>query len=106
MLVVDQTWGDPSIRYGMSDESCFQRMLERALEENPACTVLLKVHPEVLAGRKRGHFDLESTARRPCVQVIGDDAHPVNLLEHTEAVYVVTSQMGFEKIIILITTLS
>ena len=99
VLVVDQTWGDPSIRYGMSDESCFQRMLERALEENPACTVLLKVHPEVLAGRKRGHFDLESTARRPCVQVIGDDAHPVNLLEHAEAVYVVTSQMGFEGLL-------
>ena len=99
VLVVDQTWGDPSIRYGMSDESSFQRMLERALEENPACTVLLKVHPEVLAGRKRGHFDLESAARRPCVHVIGDDAHPVNLLEHAEAVYVVTSQMGFEGLL-------
>lgn len=99
VLVVDQTWGDPSIRLGMGDESCFQRMLERALEENPACTVLLKVHPEVLAGRKRGHFDLKSTARLPGIHVIGDDVHPVNLLEHTEAVYVVTSQMGFEGLL-------
>jgi capsular polysaccharide export protein len=99
VLVVDQTWGDASISFGMADESSFQRMLDRAIEENQACTVLLKVHPEVLAGRKRGHFDLESTARRSNVQVIGDDVHPVNLIEHAEAVYVVTSQMGFEGLL-------
>jgi capsular polysaccharide export protein len=99
VLVVDQTWGDASISHGMADESSFQRMLERALIEHPACTVLLKVHPEVLAGRKRGHFNLESTARRSNVQVIGDDVHPVNLIEHAEALYVVTSQMGFEGLL-------
>ncbi|MGH7181455.1 MAG: capsular polysaccharide biosynthesis protein, partial [Nitrospiraceae bacterium] len=61
--------------------------------------VLLKVHPEVKTGRKRGHFDLEGTARRPNVHVIGDDVHPVNLIEHAEALYVVTSQMGFEGLL-------
>ncbi|THJ23341.1 MAG: capsular polysaccharide biosynthesis protein [Nitrospira sp. CG24E] len=99
VLVVDQTWGDASISFGMADESSFQRMLDRAIEENQACTVLLKVHPEVLTGRKRGHFNLESTARRSNVQVIGDDVHPVNLIEHAEALYVVTSQMGFEGLL-------
>jgi capsular polysaccharide export protein len=99
VLVVDQTWGDASISFGMADASSFERMLDRALEENQACTVLLKVHPEVLAGRKRGHFDLERTARRSNVQVIGDDVHPVNLIEHAEALYVVTSQMGFEGLL-------
>ena len=99
VLVVDQTWGDASISFGMADASSFQRMLERALDENQACTVLLKVHPEVLAGRKRGHFDLEKTARHTNVQVIGDDVHPVSLIERAEALYVVTSQMGFEGLI-------
>lgn len=99
VLVVDQTRGDASIRYGMADESSFDRMLACALDENPTCTVLLKVHPEVLAGRKRGHFDLEKTARLPRVRVIGEDVHPVNLIEQAEAVYVVTSQMGFEGLI-------
>ena len=99
VLVVDQTWGDASIRYGMANESCFQRMLDAARAENPDCTVLLKVHPEVMAGRKRGHFDLEQTARLPRVQVIGQDVHPVNLIAHAEAVYVVTSQMGFEGLL-------
>jgi len=80
VLVADQTWGDASIHYGMADESCFQRMLDAALVENPDCTILLKVHPEVMAGRKRGHFDLEQTARLPRVQVISQDVHPVKLI--------------------------
>lgn len=99
VLVVDQTRGDASISYGMADESSFHRMLERAVEENPACTVLLKVHPEVLAGQKRGHFDLESAERNPCVHIIGEEVHPVDLIEHAEALYVVTSQMGFEGLL-------
>jgi capsular polysaccharide export protein len=99
VLVVDQTWGDASIRYGMADKSSFQRMLQCALDENPDCTVLLKVHPEVLAGRKDGYFDLGTTKRIPRVQIIGHEVHPVNLIEHAEIIYVVTSQMGFEGLL-------
>lgn len=99
VLVADQTWGDASISYGMADESCFQRMLEAALEENPLSTVLLKVHPEVMAGRKRGHFDLAVLAAHPRVLVLGEDVHPVRLIEHAEVVYAVTSQVGFEGLL-------
>ncbi len=99
VLVVDQTLGDASIRFGMADESSFQRMLAAALDENPTSTVLLKVHPEVMAGQKRGYFDLECTARLPRVRIIGQDVHPVNLIERAAAVYVVTSQMGFEGLL-------
>lgn len=99
VLVVDQTRDDASIRFGMGDESSFQRMLKSALAENSSCTVLLKVHPEALAGQKRGYFDLECTARLPRIRIIGQDVHPVNLIERAEAVYVVTSQMGFEGLL-------
>lgn len=99
VLVVDQTYGDASIRYGMADETCFHRMLESASAENPDCTILLKVHPEAMAGHKRGHFDLGEIARIPRVQVLGEDVHPVSLIEHAEALYVVTSQMGFEGLL-------
>jgi capsular polysaccharide export protein len=99
VLVADQTWGDASIRYGLADEASFQRMLQAALAENPDYTVLLKVHPEVMGGHKRGHFDLEAVGRLPHVQVIGDDVHPVSLVEHAKALYVVTSQMGFEGLL-------
>jgi len=99
VLVVDQTWGDASIRCGMADETCFHRMLEAALAENPDYTILLKVHPEAMAGHKRGHFDLGKVARIPRVQVLGEDVHPVSLIEQAEALYVVTSQMGFEGLL-------
>lgn len=99
VLVVDQTAGDASIRFGMGDEACFQRMLDAALAENPDCLVLLKVHPEVMAGYKRGHFDLAALSIDRRIKVLGQDVHPVSLLEHAQAVYTVTSQMGFEGLL-------
>lgn len=99
VLVADQTRDDASIAYGMADESSFRRMLHAALMENPECTVLLKIHPEVAAGRKGGYFDLKQVARLPRVRFIQDDVHPIQLIEQAEAVYVVTSQIGFEGLL-------
>jgi capsular polysaccharide export protein len=99
VLVADQTRGDASIRHGRADAASFQRMLQAALEENPDSTVLLKVHPEVLAGRKQGHFDLPAVARNRRVRVLGQDVHPAGLIEYAQAVYVVSSQIGFEGLL-------
>jgi len=105
VLAVDQTYGDGSIRYGMAGPASFHRMLEAALDEHPDATVLLKVHPEVVSGRKRGHFDFSAASRlsrlmrQGRVQALADPAHPVRLLEHARAVYTVTSQMGFEGLL-------
>ncbi|WP_231731322.1 capsular polysaccharide biosynthesis protein [Lampropedia cohaerens] len=99
VLVADQTFGDASIRYGLGDTDSFKRMLDAALHNHPDCTVLVKIHPDVFAGRKRGHFDVKALAAMPRVQVLADDVHPVALLEHAEAVYTVTSQIGFEALL-------
>lgn len=99
VLAVDQTWGDASIRYGRAEPESFRRMLQAALDENPDSTVLLKVHPEVMTGRKRGHFDLQAAARIGRVRVLGRDAHPAGIIEHAQAVYAVSSQMGFEGLL-------
>jgi capsular polysaccharide export protein len=99
ILVADQTKGDASIRYGLANEKSFSRMLEAALEEHPDSTILLKVHPDVFAGRKRGHFDRLTPGQASRVVVLGRDVHPVGLLERAEAVYTVTSQMGFEGLL-------
>jgi capsular polysaccharide export protein len=99
VLVVDQTFGDAAIRHGRADQASFQRMLAAALTEHPTVIVLLKVHPEVLAGRKRGHFDLAAVGKNPRVQVLAEDVHPVALIEQAEAIYTVTSQVGFEGLL-------
>jgi capsular polysaccharide export protein len=99
VLVVDQTLGDASIDYGLANLKSFQQMLEAALQENPDCTVLVKIHPDVFAGRKQGHFDVKALSALPRVVVLAEDVHPVRLLEFAEKVYVVTSQMGFEALL-------
>lgn len=99
VLVVDQTFGDASIEYGWANAHSFQKMLNAALQENPECTVLVKIHPDVFAGRKQGHFDVKTLVITPRVKVLAEDVHPVRLLEFAEKVYVVTSQMGFEALL-------
>ena len=102
VLAVDQTRNDGSILYGQADEGSFHRMLEAALDEYPQATVFLKVHPEVVSGRKDGHFGLArlvSLTGKARIRVIGGGAHPCQLLEHAAAVYTVTSQVGFEALL-------
>lgn len=99
VLVVDQTEGDASIRFGAASSPHFHRMLEAALDEHPHSRILLKVHPDVIAGRKRGHFAAMSPGAAQRVTLLASNAHPPGLLERVRAVYVVTSQMGFEALL-------
>jgi len=99
VLAIDQTFGDGSIVHGLAGPGSFSRMLEAALAEHPDKTVVLKVHPEVVSGRKKGHFDLDAIARLDRVRVFSGDVHPVGLLERAAAVYTVTSQVGFEGLL-------
>ncbi|WP_306576105.1 capsular polysaccharide biosynthesis protein [Oligella urethralis] len=99
VLVVDQTFGDASIQYGLASAASFQLMLEAALSNHPEATVLVKTHPDVFAGRKKGHFDIQELQKNPRILVLAEDVHPVRLIEESQAVYVVTSQMGFEGLL-------
>lgn len=97
VLVADQTKGDASLQ-GAGDAD-FERMLQAALDEHPHSTVVVKVHPDVVAGRKQGHFDLAALGKRPRVQVISRNVHPAELLSEVQAVYVMTSQLGFDALL-------
>ena len=99
VLVVDQTAGDASIAGALADASSFHRMLEAALDEHPTARIWLKVHPDVVAGRKRGHFDRLTLGQQARVTVLGEAVHPAGLLAQAAAVYVVSSQMGFEALL-------
>lgn len=99
VLVVDQTFGDASIVHGGASPASFTRMLECALAENPSAQIVLKVHPEVMLGRKKGHFDISVLETDDRVVVLGDDVHAASLIAGAALVYVVTSQMGFEGLL-------
>lgn len=99
VLVVDQTLGDASITCGQADIACFHRMLRSALADYPELPVLLKTHPDVVEGRKQGHFSGVPELSHPRVTLVADNVHAPDMLEQAHAVYCVTSQMGFEALL-------
>ena len=98
VLVVDQSAGDLSIGLGQATPESFRRMLQEALRNHPDCQVVVKVHPDVIRGRARGHFR-RNDLQHPRICLCADGLHPAALLEQAQAVYVVTSQMGFEALL-------
>ena len=99
VLVCDQAFGDASIRYGLASSKSFTLMLQAALAEYPNHKIIIKTHPDVTTRGKQGLFDFASLAINDRIQIISDPVHPSKLIEHADAVYTVTSQMGFEALI-------
>ncbi|WP_390625168.1 capsular polysaccharide biosynthesis protein [Falsirhodobacter algicola] len=91
VLVVDQVRGDASIRHSGADAATFARMLAAARAENPGARIVVKTHPETLAGLRPGHFPSDL----PAVGTVS----PWALLDRAARVYTVSSQMGFEAIL-------
>ena len=90
VLVVDQTLGDQSVKHGGMHEADFESMLLEALSKFPRDQVLVKIHPDVLAGRKEGY--LSALAQANNVTVVTGDVP----LELCKTAYVGTSLYGFE----------
>ncbi|MCF8007276.1 MAG: hypothetical protein K9K84_07685 [Methylovulum sp.] len=99
VLIIDQVRGDASITYGQADQHSFQAMLTAAKRAYPDCQLIIKTHPEVITGRKRGHFDLNALSQDKQIQVLAADVHPVALVEQAQALFCVTSQLGFEGLL-------
>lgn len=98
VLVVDQTFGDLSITGGLATPDSFPAMLTAAIAENPAATIVVKVHPDVFTRGKQGHFP-PALLDHSRVRVIDADCHAPSLIAGAEAVYCVTSLMGFEALL-------
>jgi len=96
ILLIDQTCGDLSVKYGMADESNFRKMVDAAMQRYPKARFFVKTHPDVIAGKKKGYL----TDRLPSeVNLISEDCNPMGLLAQVDHVYTVTSQMGFEALL-------
>ena len=98
VLVLDQTVGDASVSLGMASDASFKAMLDEALSLYPLENIRVKTHPDVIAGKKRGF--LADYAKSHGVQVISLDCSPISLLSQADVVYTVTSQMGFEALML------
>lgn len=99
VLVIDQTYGDMAVQYGGADTQTFTDMFQAALAENPNAEIWVKTHPDVLSGKKQGYLtalpDVSGSVR-----LLAEDVNPLSLLEKVDKVYCVTSQMGFEALLL------
>jgi capsular polysaccharide export protein len=98
VLIVAQTAGDASLEYGLAGKFTTVEMITDALRENPGTDVYLKVHPDVLTGKKKSDISLGEIP--PECRIIDEDVNPISLMEHFDTVYTKTSGMGMEALIL------
>lgn len=98
ILVVDQTVGDSSIQCAGASAASFQYMLKQARLEHPQAKIWVKTHPDVLAGKAKGHF-CDADFAQVDAFVLSENYNPIELLQLMDEVYVVSSQMGFEALL-------
>ncbi len=96
VLIVDQTLGDASIGFGMAGPTAFADMIAAARTDEPNAQLIVKRHPAVAAGRKSGCI---AQADLSGVTLIDTDVRAADLLDAVDAVYVVTSGLGFEALL-------
>lgn len=98
VLVIDQTFGDMAVEYGGANQKSFTDMLNDAIKENPLATIFVKIHTDVINGYKKGY--LTKITKSKSVIIFNQDVNPISLLKHVDKVYVVTSHMGFEALLL------
>lgn len=96
VLLVDQTAGDASIEFGLASPDSFTAMLAAARRDAPDAQLIVKRHPAVAAGRKRGCIP---AGRLDGVTPIDADVRAADLLDKVDEVYCVTSGLGFEALL-------
>ncbi|WP_144712673.1 capsular polysaccharide biosynthesis protein [Aeromonas veronii] len=97
VLLVDQVAGDLSIPGALASEADFVAMVEAARRNHPDARLLLRTHPDTRFGKKRGvlaRLNLDD------VEIVADHCHPHALLKVVDAVYTVSSQLGFEGLLL------
>jgi len=96
VVVIDQTQGDAAVTASGADRARFLEMLYYAQEEHPGARILIKSHPETVAGQRAGYFRDSDLNDR--IEFLTDPISPYTLFEGALGVYTVSSGLGFEAI--------
>lgn len=94
VLLIDQVEGDASIGGALANGASFSAMLVHAAQNNPGASLVVRTHPA--AGTK-------SLIRQAAMQLnipimVPARMNPWPLIEEAEAIYTVSSQLGFEAL--------
>ncbi|ANE35935.1 capsular polysaccharide export protein (two domain) [Campylobacter iguaniorum] len=97
ILIIAQTYGDASLEYGLGYRYTTDQMIQVAIDENHGANILLKIHPDVISGKKKSDIDISNLNKN--IKIITENINPISLLKHVKKVYTKTSGMGFEALI-------
>jgi capsular polysaccharide export protein len=98
VLIIAQTAGDKSLEYGMGTRFTTKEMIDTAIKENPLSDIYLKIHPDVLSGKKESDIQICEIPKE--CYLLKEDINPISLLQNFTKVYTKTSQMGFEALLV------
>ncbi|KAB0590740.1 capsular polysaccharide biosynthesis protein [Campylobacter lari] len=98
VLIITQVANDASLKFGLAGSFSTQDMINEAIKENPNTKIYIKIHPDVLSGKKQSDFDVQDLPNN-CV-VIKENYNPIELLSYFKKVYTKTSGMGFEALML------
>ncbi|EFP1606492.1 capsular polysaccharide biosynthesis protein, partial [Campylobacter jejuni] len=96
VLIITQTANDTSLEFGLAKDFKTLDMIKDAIKENPKSKIYIKIHPDVLSGKKQSDLDINSLPKE-CI-LITENFNPIALLEFFDKVYTKTSGMGFEAL--------
>lgn len=98
ILLLDQCLGDASLTLGQAPDNAAELMLRQAQEHFPQAKIFLKVHPDVLSG-KRESLLYKDLQHRSDIRVLDCDVSVMSLLRARPVVFTVSSQSGFEALL-------
>ncbi|EAL6609293.1 capsular polysaccharide biosynthesis protein [Campylobacter jejuni] len=96
VLIITQTANDASLEFGLAKDFKTVDMIKDAIKENHDSKIYIKIHPDVLSGKKQSDLDINSLPKE-CI-LITENFNPIALLEFFDKVYTKTSGMGFEAL--------
>lgn len=97
ILIITQSANDASLKHGLIKQYETLDLINDAIKENEGASIYLKIHPDVLTGKKKGDFDPKCLPKK--IKIIDQNYSPMSLLKHFDKVYTKTSGMGFEALL-------
>ncbi|CAM4059057.1 capsular polysaccharide biosynthesis protein [Campylobacter armoricus] len=98
VLIITQVANDASLKFGLADSFSTQDIINEAIEENPSAKIYIKIHPDVLSGKKQSDFNVQDLPSR--YVILKENYNPIELLSYFKKVYTKTSGMGFEALML------
>ncbi len=103
LLLIDQTFNDHSVLFGNANEQSFYNMLIHALNQSDVYNIYVKIHPEVISGKKTGYlYNLINNLpqeQKDLINIISGNYNVPSIFPYVDAIYVVTSQVGFDALL-------